>query len=260
MLLKRGYKGWRVKQLQNALRKLGYNIWVDGDFGEGTEDDVKDFQYRNKLDVDGLVGKNTARRIEEASGVKLFQDSPPLPDKVSASSILLSAGHSTVPPRDSGSVGNGFVEAKEALKIRDALADKLTAKGREVFEDGTDGESLPLRKAISLARSVTRKGGIALEFHFNAFSKASANGVEVLSKKKDKKLAQVVAGAISESTGIKLRGDKGWKPENSGQHHRLGFVQAGGLVVEVGFISNATDMHKYTSNFSRMIDKLAEVL
>jgi N-acetylmuramoyl-L-alanine amidase len=55
--------------------------------------------------------------------------------------ILVSAGHSTVPPRDSGATGNGFIEAVEALKVRDAVAALLRLKNIDVIMDGIDGES-----------------------------------------------------------------------------------------------------------------------
>ena len=42
--------------------------------------------------------------------------------------------------------------------------------------------------------------------------------------------------------GIPLRGDRGWKPENSGQHHRLGYVSNGGIVLELFFISNNSEL------------------
>lgn len=45
--------------MQNALNKLGYGLVADGIFGAKTEAAVKDFQKKNKLDVDGIVGPKT---------------------------------------------------------------------------------------------------------------------------------------------------------------------------------------------------------
>lgn len=169
--------------------------------------------------------------------------------------ILVSAGHSTVPPRDSGAVGNGFVEAVEALKLRDGTSNILRAKGITVIEDGDDGVNEPLRKALELAR----KAHIAVEFHFNA-GPVKATGIEVLSKLNKKPLAQKIAGAIHKATGLVLRGESGWKADNSGQHHRLAFCEAGGLIIEVAFISNNGDMKAYRDNFQKIVENLAEVL
>lgn len=169
--------------------------------------------------------------------------------------ILVSAGHSTVPPRDSGAVANGYTESYLTLELRDMVADLLRARGFEVLEDGKDGVNEPLTKAISLAK----QADIAIEFHFNA-GPPSATGVEVLAAPKHKALAQKIAGAIAAATNLSTRGDKGFKPENSGQHSRLGFVRAGGLIVEVCFITSKTDMNLYTANKAKVAEKVADVL
>ena len=53
-ILKRGLKGAPVKRLQE---KLG--IAADGDYGNGTEQAVRDFQKANGLAVDGIAGPDT---------------------------------------------------------------------------------------------------------------------------------------------------------------------------------------------------------
>lgn len=47
-----------------------------------------------------------------------------------------------------------------------------------VLEDGEDGESQPLKKAIALAK----KADVAIEIHFNSSPASSSNGIEVLAK------------------------------------------------------------------------------
>ena len=55
--LKLKSKGQFVSQLQEMLQKLGYkSIVADGAFGKMTEDAVKDFQAKNNLLIDGIVG------------------------------------------------------------------------------------------------------------------------------------------------------------------------------------------------------------
>ena len=58
-LLKKGSKGDSVKLLQELLNKHGFNLTVDGDFGNKTEEAVKDYQKKNKLVSDGIVGNKT---------------------------------------------------------------------------------------------------------------------------------------------------------------------------------------------------------
>ncbi|RMI02396.1 MAG: lysozyme [Calditrichaeota bacterium] len=48
-----------VKELQRLLVKHGYSLNPDGEFGRGTEAAVKDFQRRQGLDDDGIVGPTT---------------------------------------------------------------------------------------------------------------------------------------------------------------------------------------------------------
>ena len=45
--------------LQQALVNQGYNIDVDGSFGVGTENAVRDFQAKHGLEVDGVAGQAT---------------------------------------------------------------------------------------------------------------------------------------------------------------------------------------------------------
>lgn len=58
MLLKLGSKGEDVKRLQE---KLG--IGADGSFGPGTEKSVKDWQAKNGLVADGVVGESTWEKL-----------------------------------------------------------------------------------------------------------------------------------------------------------------------------------------------------
>ena len=63
-LLKKGSKGDSVKLLQELLNKHGFNLTVDGDFGNKTEEAVKLFQKRLNLTVDGIVGSKTFEALQ----------------------------------------------------------------------------------------------------------------------------------------------------------------------------------------------------
>ena len=59
-VLHRGSKGEEVGELQRLLRKVGFMVAVDDDFGAGTEVAVAAFQKGQGLDpVDGIVGNDT---------------------------------------------------------------------------------------------------------------------------------------------------------------------------------------------------------
>lgn len=63
IFMRNGTKSEGVKVLQVALNHKGYSLTVDGDFGPATEKAVKDFQKKNKLTVDGLVGVETYNAV-----------------------------------------------------------------------------------------------------------------------------------------------------------------------------------------------------
>lgn len=62
-----GDSGSGVKQIQTALVAHGYKLAVDGQFGPQTSQAVKDFQKKNGLAQDGVVGPATWAKLQ-ASG------------------------------------------------------------------------------------------------------------------------------------------------------------------------------------------------
>lgn len=84
-----GSNGDVVKEIQHALSKCGYNIKYegggmntgcakdknncDGKFRQHTRDAVKEFQKKNGLTVDGKVGYNTLKALEEEGCIDLPQ-------------------------------------------------------------------------------------------------------------------------------------------------------------------------------------------
>ena len=67
--IKKGNKGTVVKQMQQMLDRLGYNLGicgVDGDCGTSTEKAVKEFQRDNWLTQDGICGPKTWTALQAA--------------------------------------------------------------------------------------------------------------------------------------------------------------------------------------------------
>jgi peptidoglycan hydrolase-like protein with peptidoglycan-binding domain len=54
-------QGEDVRQLQEALKKAGIAVKVDGVFGADTDKLVKQFQQQKKLEADGIVGAGTRK-------------------------------------------------------------------------------------------------------------------------------------------------------------------------------------------------------
>jgi len=64
-ILRLGMKGEAVECLQLRLQATGYLLQIDGLFGENTRMEVKSFQERSHLEIDGIVGYHTWRSLAE---------------------------------------------------------------------------------------------------------------------------------------------------------------------------------------------------
>lgn len=60
---KKGSRGKKVKLIQEWLSLQGLGLKIDGDFGPATDYAVREFQKRERLKVDGIVGNNTFTRL-----------------------------------------------------------------------------------------------------------------------------------------------------------------------------------------------------
>lgn len=152
--------------------------------------------------------------------------------------LAVTAGHGG---GDTGAVRGQCREADLMVDLRDRVAERLRELGHEVLEDGADGQNLPLVSAIALARGAD----MAVELHTNAVENPAASGVEVVALPQRKADAQRVAQAIAEVLGLRARGAGGWVDQSVSPRGRLGFVGAGGMVVEVFFLSNPLDLARY---------------
>ena len=145
--------------------------------------------------------------------------------------VTVTAGHSNSDP---GAVNGNLKEADFVVTIRNALAYYLKQAGLQVKTDGIGTQNDPLSSALKLIKG----SKIALEIHMNAAANKTAVGIETISLPKDKKLAQEISKAVHKITGSRLRGDSGWIDQSKSARGKLAFVQNGGLILEVGFISN----------------------
>lgn len=245
--IKKGSRGKEVEDLQRALKQQGYNVGViDGIFGKDTETALKAYQTKLGVTADGVLGDWVASKLY----VKTETIKPVLTKKI----IAITAGHSNTDP---GAVNGRYREADLAVEFRNGVCLRLEKLGYVVLTDGTSFVNNNLNTAISLAK----KADLAIEFHLNASDNKAAKGVEVLSLDKDKTLSQLICAAISRVLDTPVRGsDKGWKSQSSGQHSRLGFCVAGGLIVESFFISNELELNKYSGRKEALYDAIVEVI
>lgn len=164
--------------------------------------------------------------------------------------LVICAGHSN---RDPGAIAHGHSEAAICADFRNQVSSALAERGIRHLTDGTGVQNWSLADAVQLAAAAS----IAVEFHCNAASPA-ATGVETLSHRDDFPLAGRLCTVTSEVLGIRNRGSR---PENAGQHHRLAFVSdGGGIIHELFFLTNLDDLEAYLANQADLADRVADVL
>lgn len=167
--------------------------------------------------------------------------------------VGVTAGHSNADP---GAVRGKDKEADFVVKVRNAVELYLLRAGLVVKTDGQGGINLPLTNAIQIIRG----SSTAIEFHLNASSNPQANGVETIALPEDKKLAQAISKAIAEVTGSRLRGKDGWIDQSDSARGKLGFVSNGGLIVELGFISNPQEFAVLQAKYWLVAKAIADVI
>ena len=69
--------------------------------------------------------------------------------------------------------------------------------------------------------------------------------MECISIPEHKELCQRLSNAIAATTKDNVRGDNGWIDQSKSARGKLGFVEAGGVIVELFFLSNKGDLDRY---------------
>jgi N-acetylmuramoyl-L-alanine amidase len=165
----------------------------------------------------------------------------------------IAAGHSNSDP---GAVNGKIKEADLVVKFRNAVTHYLREAGLQVKTDGTGTKNDTLSAAVKLIQG----SSVAVEFHMNAATSKQANGIETIALPKDKKLAQDLSKAVADALGSRLRGDNGWIDQSKSARGRLAYVNAGGLIVELGFISNEDELARFNARYWLAAKAVAKVL
>ena len=156
--------------------------------------------------------------------------------------VTVTAGHSN---KDPGAVNGKFKEAELVSQFRNAVAYYLREAGIQYKTDGVGILNQDLNAAIKLIKG----SSVAVEFHMNAATSKQANGIETIALPKDKKLAQDLSKAVADAFGSRLRGDNGWIDQSRSARGKLGFISNGGLIVELGFISNEEELFQFNARY-----------
>ena len=167
--------------------------------------------------------------------------------------VAVTAGHSNSDP---GAVSGKYKEAELVTMFRNAVAYYLKEAGVPIKTDGTGSKNDPLSAAVKLIKG----SSVAVEFHMNAASSKFANGIETIALPSDKKLAQELSKAVADAFGSRLRGDNGWIDQSKSARGKLAFVSNGGLIVELGFISNDEELFQFNARYWQAAKAVAQVL
>ena len=167
--------------------------------------------------------------------------------------VTVTAGHSN---KDPGAVNGKFKEAELVSQFRNAVAYHLREAGIQYKTDGVGILNQDLNAAIKLIKG----SSVAVEFHMNAATSKQANGVETIALPKDKKLAQDLSKAVASALGSRLRGDNGWIDQSQSARGKLGFISNGGLIVELGFISNEEELFQFNARYWSAAKAVAMIL
>ena len=167
--------------------------------------------------------------------------------------VTVTAGHSN---KDPGAVNGKFKEAELVSQFRNAVAYYLREAGIQYKTDGVGATNQNLNAAIKLIKG----SSVAVEFHMNAATSKQANGIETIALPKDKKLAQDLSKAVADAFGSRLRGDNGWIDQSQSARGKLGFISNGGLIVELGFISNEEELFQFNARYWSAAKAVAMIL
>ena len=167
--------------------------------------------------------------------------------------VTVTAGHSN---KDPGAVNGKFKEAELVSQFRNAVAYYLREAGIQYKTDGVGILNQDLNAAIKLIKG----SSVAVEFHMNAATSKQANGIETIALPKDKKLAQDLSKAVADAFGSRLRGDNGWIDQSKSARGKLGFISNGGLIVELGFISNEEELFQFNARYWSAAKAVAMIL
>ncbi|PFW52606.1 cell wall hydrolase [Bacillus cereus] len=164
-----------------------------------------------------------------------------------------SGGHNKIVPGANSQFG---IEHVEDRKFLDAVANYVQAAGWKYVncsdEVGTTKSAVWSNAADNHLR--VKDSDVDLQFHLNATPGGTGCEVWLHPKYGDRELAAKISKAMADAFGLKDRGikfstDLGWINKTKT-----------GLLPEICFIDNETDMQKYRANFDKAAKAVAEVI
>lgn len=135
-VLRRGDTGAAVRELQEALKRLGHDPGpVDGVFGAKTEAAVKAFQRAAGIAVDGVVGPVTWSKLEAALEAKQQPKEAP-----KAAPAPKAPANPKPAPRDDGKLYRVVIGSFEDRQNAEALKEEAREKGFPAWIDEVEAK------------------------------------------------------------------------------------------------------------------------
>ena len=133
-----------IRPIQTALKNNGYNIVVDGVAGSGTYSSVVNFQEKNGLSEDGIVGPATCAALGLSNGFPLSQGSSGQSVKYLQYGLYICCYN---PNGIDGAFGGGTAAAVQLFQA----ANNLTANGIVDVStwEALRGKIMPIQKALT---------------------------------------------------------------------------------------------------------------
>jgi len=245
-----GVRGSDVADLQAFLNSAGFPAGpVDGIFGPLTRGGVMAFQRVVGILIDGVVGPQTFGAITQWKQTNAPRADKPLVGKT----IVVDPGHGGY---YTGAVGkNGVAESINVLAIGLKLRNLLKAAGAKVIMTRTTDDyprvaDAPWAGQLA-ARTITANrsdADIFVSIHNNVYKDPAVRGMMTFyyGGSNDEALARhVQAGLVAKTGG-----------QNRGIHRRSFYVlrntKMPSVLVEAGFLSNATDAWLLTTDDYRL--------
>ncbi|RMZ60082.1 N-acetylmuramoyl-L-alanine amidase [Chryseobacterium nematophagum] len=171
--------------------------------------------------------------------------------------IFISAGHHK---NDPGAIANGYIERDLTKEARNIIVQNLDLKN--VIQDKDFETNSQYQRRIKPG-----SGSIVFDIHFNSGS-PTAGGTECYVNRKDfadknslsYKMADEICKLTSKILGIRNRGVK---PDNQGQHSRIGILNLGSgvsVLWEICFISSVLDMQNYVLKKNELLREVSTIL
>lgn len=188
ILLSKGSRGTQVKELQIKLNKiLGDTVSVDGIFGYGTSQAVKQFQADYGLKVDGIVGNYTWVAIDlesnkESNNLMTFAKSRFVVfvdaghGGIDMNGIYATAGKRAFHPEYELHQKGHYFEGYENRIVAEMFIEKCTEAGIQTVRTYHPYKDTPLLERASLVTDYLHRGyyGYMHSFHSNAISSSNS--------------------------------------------------------------------------------------